>query len=156
MSQGPKSCSNYIQVIKNLVDQLGAAGNPIPEEEIISSILNTLNSSFTQFITTYSFHTCANEINFEDFQDELLNHEMLLQQHHTPVLDQSTFALIVHNPIPSQFSKGKPYMPSRFSPRNFSPRQGNNFTSPRHFGCGPPQYNKGFNQYQRGNFSFPN
>jgi hypothetical protein len=64
---------------KKLADQLGAAGNPIPKEEIISSILNGLNSSFTHFITTYSFHTRANEISFEDFQDELLNHEMLLQ-----------------------------------------------------------------------------
>ena len=30
MSQGPKSCSDYIQAVKNLADQLGAAGNPIP------------------------------------------------------------------------------------------------------------------------------
>jgi hypothetical protein len=156
MSQGPKSCFDYIQAVKNLADQLGVAGNPIPEEEIISSILNGLNSSFTHFITTYSFHTRVNEISFEDFQDELLNHEMLLQQHHTPIPDQSTFALTAYNPIPSQFSKGRPYMPSRFSPRNFSPRQGNNFTSPRPFGRGPPQYSRGFNQHQRGNFSFPN
>ena len=156
MPQGPKSCSDYIQAVKNLADQLGAAGNPILEEKIISSILNGLNSSFTHFITTYSFHTRANEINFEDFQDELLNHEMLLQQHHTPVPNQSTFALIAHNPIPSQLSKGRPYLPSRFSPKNFFPRQDNNFTSPRPFGRGPPQYNRGFNQHQRGNFSFPN
>jgi hypothetical protein len=100
--------------------------------------------------------TRANEINFEDFQDEFLNHEMLLQQHHTPVPDQSTFAFTTHNLIPSQFSKGRPYMPSRFSSRNFSTRQGNNFTSPRPFGRGPPLYNRGFNQHQRGNFSFPN
>ena len=142
--------------MKNLADQLGAASNPIPKEEIISSILNGLNSSFTHFITIYSFHTRANEISFEDFQYELINHEMLLQQHHTLVLDQSSFALTAYNPIPSQFSKGKPYMPSRFSPRNFSPRQGNNFTSPRPFGRGPPQYSRGFNQYRRGKFSFSN
>ncbi|XP_059458361.1 uncharacterized protein LOC132187954 [Corylus avellana] len=80
LSQGPKACADYMQSAKVLEDQLNAVGNPIPDEELISSILNGLNPSFTHFITTYSFHTRANEISFEDFQDELLSHEMLLKQ----------------------------------------------------------------------------
>jgi hypothetical protein len=78
LSQGPKSCADYLQSAKFLADQLNAAGNPIPEEEI-TSILYGLNSSFTHFITTYSFHTRTNEISLEDFQDELLSHELMLQ-----------------------------------------------------------------------------
>jgi hypothetical protein len=80
LSQGPRSCRDYIQSAKILADQLSAAGNPIPDEEIITAILNGLNHSFTHFITTYSFHTKANDISFEDFQDELLSHELLLNQ----------------------------------------------------------------------------
>jgi hypothetical protein len=78
LSQGPKSCSNFMQSAKLLADQLGATGNHISDEELISFILNGLNSTFTHFITTYSFHTQANDISYEDFQDELLSHEMLL------------------------------------------------------------------------------
>jgi hypothetical protein len=56
LSQGPKLCSDFMQSAKLLVDQLGAAGNPIFDEELISFFLNGLNSTFTHFITTYSFH----------------------------------------------------------------------------------------------------
>jgi hypothetical protein len=70
-----------MQFAKLLAYQLGVAGNPISDEELISFILNGLNSTFTHFITTYSFHTWANDISYEDFQDELLSHEMLLNQH---------------------------------------------------------------------------
>jgi hypothetical protein len=81
LSQGPKSCLNFMQSAKLLADQLGATGNHISDEELISSSLNGLNSTFTHFITTYSFHTRANDISYEDFQDELLSHEMWLNQH---------------------------------------------------------------------------
>jgi hypothetical protein len=56
-----------MQSAKLLADQLGAVGNPISDEELISSILNGLNSTFKHFITTYSFHTSANDISYEDF-----------------------------------------------------------------------------------------
>jgi hypothetical protein len=32
LSQGPKSCAGYMQFAKLLADQLGAAGNPMPDE----------------------------------------------------------------------------------------------------------------------------
>jgi hypothetical protein len=88
-----------MQSAKVLADQLNAAGNPIADEEIISSILNGLNPSFTHFITTCSFHTRANEISFEDFQDELLSHEMLLNQQQQQSADNSTFALTTQRPV---------------------------------------------------------
>jgi hypothetical protein len=57
LSQGPQTYYDYLQSTKLLADQLDAAGNPISDEEVISSIINGLNPSFTSFITTYSFHT---------------------------------------------------------------------------------------------------
>jgi hypothetical protein len=93
LSQGPKSCADYLQSAKLLADQLNVAGNPIPKEEIITLILHGLNSSFTHFITTYSFHTQTNEISFEDFQYELLSHKLMLNQQQQQATDHSTFAL---------------------------------------------------------------
>lgn len=85
-----------MQSAKLLIDQLGAAGNPIPDEDLISSILNGLNPTFTHFVTTYFFHTQANDISYEDFQDELLSHEMLLNKHQLQTPDQSTYVLATH------------------------------------------------------------
>jgi K+-sensing histidine kinase KdpD len=97
LTQGPRSCADYLQSTKHLADQLSAVGNSIPKEEIITSILHGLNSSFTHFITTYSFHTRANEISFEDFQDELLSHELMFnqqQQQATDLILSSTETMI--------------------------------------------------------------
>jgi hypothetical protein len=88
-----------MQFAKLLADQLGAACNPIIDEDLLSSILNGLNPSFTHLITTYSFHTRANEISYEDFQDELLSHEMLLNQQQRKTSYRSTFALTVNKPM---------------------------------------------------------
>jgi hypothetical protein len=69
LSQGSKSCSDYIQTAKILANQLNATGNPIPDKEIIYAILNGLHASFNHFITIYSFHTRVSDISFEDFQE---------------------------------------------------------------------------------------
>jgi hypothetical protein len=142
LTQGPKSCADYLQSAKHLADQLNATGNPIPKEEIITSILHGLNSSFTHFITTYSFHTRANEISFEDFQDELLSHELMLNQQQQQATDHSFFALTAQGPPQFQTFKGKTPMPVRFPQRKFSPRPNNGYPSPRpyshQFSRGPP------------------
>jgi hypothetical protein len=136
-----------MQSAKLLADQLGAIGNHISDEELISSTLNGLNSTFTHFITTYSFHTRANDISYEDFQDELLSHEMLLNQHQLQTPDHSTFALIANRPNNSQMFRGKSPMQPKFPPRQWY-----GFLAPR------PYHNQ-FNrrpQYNRNNFQFNN
>jgi hypothetical protein len=132
-----------MQSAKLLADQLGAAGNPIFNEELISSILNGLNSTFTHLITTYSFHTRANDISYQDFQDELLSHEMLLNQHQLQTLDHSTFALTGNRPNNSQMFKGKSPIQLKVPPR-----QGYGFSAPRPY---HNQFNRG-PQYNRNNF----
>jgi hypothetical protein len=106
-SQGPKSCSEYLQTAKLLADQLATSSITIPDEELISFIFNGLNPPFTSFITTYSFATQENQISFDDFQDELLSHEMLLNQQQLKATDSSTFALVAHRSMNHQLSKGK-------------------------------------------------
>jgi hypothetical protein len=100
---------------------LAAVGKPIPDEDLITYLINGLNSSFNSFITTISILSRDTQLTFEDFQQELLNHEMLLNHQQAKVVDTSTFAL---------FNQKQSHRP--FSPR---PR-GNSFPrfSPKHFG----------------------
>jgi len=90
-----------------LTNQLTAASNRITDEELISFIINGLNPPFTNFITTYSFSTRENQISFNVFQDELLSHEMLLNQQQAKATDSSTFSLAAQRPTDPQLSKGK-------------------------------------------------
>jgi len=147
LSQGPKTCSEFLQIAKSTADQLAATGNPVPDEELISFVLNGLNPPFTSFITTYSFATREHQISFGDFQDELLSHEMLLNQQQTKATDNSTFALTAQRPTNPQLSKGKGpmYPPARYAPRGYSPRTSNGF-QPR-----PP-----YHQYSRGPHPYHN
>jgi hypothetical protein len=74
------SCSEYLQVAKIWADQLTDVGHPIDDEDLISFIISGLNHVFNSFITSYIFITCENPLSFDDFHNELLNHEMLLNQ----------------------------------------------------------------------------
>jgi hypothetical protein len=137
-----------------LVDQLAIAGNPITDEELISFIINGLNPPFTSFITTYSFPTRENQISFDDFQHELLSHEMLLNQKKTKASDSSSFALVAQIPTNPQLSKGKGpmYPPSRYAPRSYDQRSSHGFPAPKphyHQYSGGPQL---YNQHNQGIF----
>ena len=72
--------SEYLQAAKVWVDQLAAMGRPIDDEDLISFIIGGLSPIFNSSITSYIFATHENPLSFEDFQDEILNHEMLLNQ----------------------------------------------------------------------------
>jgi hypothetical protein len=98
LQQGPKSCSDYLQDAKNCTDQLAAVGKPIGDDDFISFVMNGLNSSFISFVTSYSIAPRDHQPSFDDFHDELLNHEMLLNQQRTTAPDQSTFALFSQKP----------------------------------------------------------
>jgi len=123
LNQGSKSCSDYIQSAKECSDQLAAIGKPIPDEELITYLINGLHPMFNSFITTISIMTRDKELNFEDFQDELMNHDMLLKQQQTKSVDTSTFALFNQKqgsrPFPSRY---RGHQGAKAHPRNFSPR----------------------------------
>lgn len=70
----------YLRVAKVWADQLAIVGHPIDDEDLISFIISDLNPIYNSFITSYIFVTRENSLSFEDFQDELLNHEILLKQ----------------------------------------------------------------------------
>jgi hypothetical protein len=114
LHQGSKSCSEYIQAAKEYSDQLAAAGKPIPDEDLITYLTNGLNPSFNSFITSFSIMTRDKDLSLDDFQEELLNHETLLNHQQTKAVDTSTFALFNHKPHTRNFSpktRGSTFIP---------------------------------------------
>jgi len=123
LHQGSKNCTDYIQTAKGCADQLAAAGKPIPDEDLITYLTNGLNSSFNSFITTISILSRDKQLTFEDFQEELLNHESLLNHQQVKAVDTSTFALFNQKQGHKSFSsrpRGSSFQ--KFSLRPFGTR----------------------------------
>jgi len=57
LNQGSKTYSGYIQSAKECSDQLAIVGKPIPNEDLITSLINGLSPLFNSFITTISIMT---------------------------------------------------------------------------------------------------
>ncbi|KAF5473053.1 hypothetical protein F2P56_009698 [Juglans regia] len=100
LQQGFLTCASYLAEAKFLADQLSAVGKPVDDDDLISFIIGGLNPTFTQFITSYSFHTREASMSFFYFRSELLNHEIILNRH-APlnlVPKTSSFALFTNRP----------------------------------------------------------
>ena len=71
-------------------------------------------------MTTFAFATREKSLSFDDFQEMLLNHEMLLNNQHVSAPDMSTYALFSQKEVPHNFnqkSKGS-YQSYRQQPHN--------------------------------------
>jgi hypothetical protein len=122
LHQAPKSCAEYLQSAKEYADQLAAVGQPIPDEELVTYISNGLNSSYNSFITTISILFRDKILSFEDFQEELLNHEMLINHQQTKMADTSTFSLFNQKQATYPSLQGLVEVPFRSSiPSNMVP-----------------------------------
>jgi hypothetical protein len=71
---------------KQWADQLSAVGKPIDDDDLISFVVSGLNPLFHTFVIIHSFATRDHDISFADFQAELLNHEILLENQHRPTI----------------------------------------------------------------------
>jgi DNA-directed RNA polymerase specialized sigma subunit len=114
LSQGSKTCTEYLQFAKSLADQLAAVGKTIDDDDLISYVIGGLNSSFNAFVTVVSFNTQIKPLTFDDFQNELLNHEMLINQqqsdasqHQSAATDISSFALVTQKTPQQSHPKNK-------------------------------------------------
>jgi hypothetical protein len=143
LHQGSKSCAEYLKTAKGWANQLAVIGKPTDDEDLISFIISGLNPTFNGFITSYGLATRDNPLTFADFQDELLNHEMLLNQQQAQVQDSSTFALFMQRP--SNGGPARPHHPSwkgkakMFPPNKFSSRPGQAKGSIGYGHSAPPQ-----------------
>lgn len=117
LHQGAQSCSEYLQKAKLLADQLAVVSKPIDDEDLITFIINGLNPSFNSLIPVYNYATRDKQPFFEDFQAELLSHEMLLDQQQARAIDSSTFALYSHK------GQNRNFQPT-YPPKNKAPPNG--------------------------------
>jgi hypothetical protein len=83
LNQGSKTCLKFLNETKSCSALLAAARQPIKDDDLISYVLEGLNSSYTTFINLFNFITCTSSMSFEEFQCKLLNHEILLNNHLT-------------------------------------------------------------------------
>ena len=125
LNQGSKTCLEFLNETKSCASFLAVAGQPIEDDDLISYVLGGLNSSYTIFITLFNFTTCTSSMTFEEFQCELLNHEILLNNHlpqQQPLTESGNFALYNQKPRPSNnnYHKGKAvsYSKNSYQPRN--------------------------------------
>jgi hypothetical protein len=106
ISQGSKSCTDYLLTTKSLADQLAAIGKGVEDEDLISYVIGGLNPSYHTFVTTFCYGNRDTSITFEDFQTELLNYEQLFEAHHKPQnTDGGQFAFHLHKPKSQHFPK---------------------------------------------------
>jgi hypothetical protein len=80
LCQGSKICPKYITDAKSWADQLAVISKPIDDDGLINFIISGLNPTFNAFITTFTLLLSRNKSPFDDFQNELLSHEILLNQ----------------------------------------------------------------------------
>ena len=78
ITQGNKSCTNYLEEAKFLSDLLTAVGKKVDDQDLISYLISGLQTTFTPFITTFNMMTGEKEFTLHDFQAELLSFESLL------------------------------------------------------------------------------
>jgi hypothetical protein len=120
LHQGSKSCTEFLQAA--LANQLAVAGKPLDDDDLISFIISGLNNNYTGFVTVMSFSTRNSNISFDDFETELLSHELLLESHHHSVPPSpNTFAMYSNKSSSSKrFGNRKPKgsfsSHSRYSP----------------------------------------
>lgn len=90
-----RSCSKNLSQVKAFADQFTMPRKFIKYDDLKSYIVGGLNLAYTSFITSFNFATCESTISSKDFQAELLNYVILLDNHQqqSQSSDPSTFAL---------------------------------------------------------------
>jgi len=134
ISQGSKSCTDYLLIAKNLADQLAAIGKEVDDACLISYVIGGLNPSYHTFVTTFSYGNRDAVVPFEDFQTELLNCEQLFEAHHKPLQPNGDqFAFHLDKQKPQSFHKK--YRPPQYGrhPSQYGKQPPRPFQRPHYF-----------------------
>ncbi|KAF5466512.1 hypothetical protein F2P56_016430 [Juglans regia] len=73
LSRGDQPMSEYFGKVRMLADSLAATGNPLPEKEIVTYLLNGLGQAYEPFITSVT--TRADPLSSEELYQLLFIHE---------------------------------------------------------------------------------
>ncbi|KAJ4758161.1 polyprotein [Rhynchospora pubera] len=121
-TKGSTSCSDFIHKIRSISDELAFVGAPIPDQDLVLTVLGGLGSEYNSFVV--AINTRLEPVTFLEVQSLLLSHECLLQAQHSSVssLPSSTnpTAFYAHNPQ----QNFRPPSNNNRNPRNFKSRGG--------------------------------
>ncbi|KAJ1700890.1 hypothetical protein LUZ63_000669 [Rhynchospora breviuscula] len=132
--KGGSSCSDFIQQIRAIADELAFIGSPMADEDLVLAVLDGLGTEYNSFIVAVnSRHT---PISFLEVQSLLLSHETLLQsqQPQTVALPSSTHptAFYAHNQSNNHRPPGNQSRGGRsFKTRGVAPRPPQHSFRPR-------------------------
>ncbi|KAJ4790150.1 polyprotein [Rhynchospora pubera] len=110
-TKGGSTCSEYIQHIRNLADELLFIGSPMSEEDLVMATLNGLGSEYLPFITSITTSLRSDPITFSDLHGLLLTHESLLLSHHTSQTNAAAFTNFRQPNRPQNRSNYFPQLP---------------------------------------------
>jgi hypothetical protein len=135
LQQGSMTCTEYLNQAKSWADQLAAVGKPVDDDDLISFIISGLNPLYNTFVTVFSLAIRNCEMSFIDFQSELLNHEILIenQSHQTVTHEAPAFALYSSTTSQSNYKRQPRRFPTntqgviqqrttQYSKPNYSPK----------------------------------
>ncbi|CAN1131586.1 Retrovirus-related Pol polyprotein from transposon RE1 [Linum perenne] len=126
LSRNGESISTYLQRAKTIADQLGALGDPVSDDDLVSHILHGLDEIFRPFAR--SMESRHDSLSYDDLHSLLLSEELQLKRHHRQSADLSATALHAHGGRGSRGGRGRGSwrggrgraqpQPSRFYPSN--------------------------------------
>ncbi|RVW25023.1 Retrovirus-related Pol polyprotein from transposon RE1 [Vitis vinifera] len=121
LHQGSMKCTDFLEKVKLVSDELAAVGKPLEDDDLMSYIVSGLNPSFNPFITSLSFATRDKNVSFEDFPAELLSYELLLENQNIAIPPETNnFAFFTPKSNQQQYNR-KPKNPSKpYSRPSFS------------------------------------
>ncbi|KAJ1698879.1 hypothetical protein LUZ63_007391 [Rhynchospora breviuscula] len=82
IAKGGNSCTDFIQQIRALSDELAFIGYLVPDQDLVMAVLGGLTSEYNAFIV--AVNSRQEPISFLEVQSLLLSHEMLLQTQNPP------------------------------------------------------------------------
>lgn len=81
-TKGGSTCFDYLQKMKKIADELSFVGSAIPEDDLVTYVLNGLGSNYTSFVISLTTSARNDPISFSDLQGSLFNFENLISSHH--------------------------------------------------------------------------
>lgn len=73
-----RSVSEYLQIVKNVSEDLALAGSPVSPVDLVIHVLNGIGSDFKEIAAAVRARDSI--ISFEELKDKLLSHELYLKR----------------------------------------------------------------------------
>jgi gag-polypeptide of LTR copia-type len=78
ITKGSSACTDYLQKIRKIADELAFIGSPISDEDLVLVVLNGLGAEFNSFTVVVTTVSRRDPLSFTDIHGMLLSHEALL------------------------------------------------------------------------------